>query len=102
MVPVLFFAASVILLYYSFRADVKYSLAEIGMIVAGVPFYLYFAAKRSAEANCLPVDNETLKTPRPRLNGSVSRCEMRSGSWKCRFPFLRSGLGRRTSHFLLP
>jgi hypothetical protein len=48
------------LLYYSFRADVKYSLAEIGMIAAGVPFYLYFAAKRSAGANCLPVHNETL------------------------------------------
>ena len=42
------------LLYYSFRADVKYSLAEIAMIVAGVPFYLYFVAKRSA------ADDETL------------------------------------------
>lgn len=50
VVPVLFIAASAILLYYSFRADVKYSLAEIAMIVAGVPFYLYFAAKRSAAA----------------------------------------------------
>jgi hypothetical protein len=60
VVPVLFIAASAMLLYYSFRADVKYSLAEIGMIAAGVPFYLYFAAKRSAGANCLPVHNETL------------------------------------------
>jgi basic amino acid/polyamine antiporter, APA family len=60
VVPVLFIAASAMLLYYSFRADVKYSLAEIGMILAGVPFYLYFAAKRSAAANCLPVHNETL------------------------------------------
>jgi basic amino acid/polyamine antiporter, APA family len=60
VVPVLFIAASAMLLYYSFRADVKYSLAEIGMILAGVPFYLYFAAKRSAGANCLPVHNQTL------------------------------------------
>jgi APA family basic amino acid/polyamine antiporter len=60
VVPVLFIAASAMLLYYSFRADVKYSLAEIGMILAGVPFYLYFAATRSAGANCLPVHNETL------------------------------------------
>ena len=36
------------LLYYSFRADVKYSLLEIAMIAAGLPFYLYFAAKRSS------------------------------------------------------
>jgi len=55
VVPVLFIAASALLLYYSFRADVKYSLAEIAMIVAGIPFYLYFAAKRSAAADCSPV-----------------------------------------------
>ena len=61
VVPVLFIAASAMLLYYSFRADVKYSLVEIGMIAAGVPFYLFFAAKRSAGANCLPVHNETLR-----------------------------------------
>lgn len=54
VVPVLFIVASSMLLYYSFRADVKYSLAEIAMIVAGVPFYLYFVAKRSA------ADDETL------------------------------------------
>jgi hypothetical protein len=48
LVPVLFFAASATLLFYSFRSDLKYSLAEIAMIMAGVPFYLYFAAKRSA------------------------------------------------------
>ena len=47
------------LLYYSFRADVKYSLAEIGMIVAGVPFYLYFAGKRSAGADYLSVPDKT-------------------------------------------
>jgi len=59
VVPVLFIAASAMLLYYSFRADVKYSLGEIAMIVAGVPFYLYFAAKRSAAANSSPVHDET-------------------------------------------
>jgi hypothetical protein len=59
VVPVLFIAASAMLLYYSFRADVEYSVAEIAMIVAGVPFYLYFAAKRSAAANCSPVHDET-------------------------------------------
>jgi APA family basic amino acid/polyamine antiporter len=48
-VPLLFIAASLLLLYYSFRANVKYSLLEIAMIAAGVPFYLYFAAKRSSE-----------------------------------------------------
>jgi hypothetical protein len=42
------------LLYYSFRADVKYSLAEIAMIVAGAPFYLYFAAKRSTAVSPTP------------------------------------------------
>ena len=47
MVPVLFIAASAMLLYYSFRADVKYSPAEIAIIVAGVPFYLYFAGDGS-------------------------------------------------------
>lgn len=56
---VLFIAASAMLLYYSFRAGVEYSLAEIAMILAGVPFYLYFAAKRSAAANCSPVHDET-------------------------------------------
>jgi len=48
VVPLLFIAASLILLYYSFRADVRYSLLEIAMIAAGVPLYLYFAAKRSS------------------------------------------------------
>jgi hypothetical protein len=48
-----------LLYYYSFRADVKYSLAEIAMIVAGVPFYLYFSSKRSAAANYSPVHDET-------------------------------------------
>jgi basic amino acid/polyamine antiporter, APA family len=47
VVPLLFIAASLMLLFYSFRADVRDSLLEIGMIAAGVPFYLYFAAKRS-------------------------------------------------------
>jgi APA family basic amino acid/polyamine antiporter len=49
VLPLLFIAASLMLLYYSFRADVRYSLFEIAMIAAGVPFYLYFAAKRSSE-----------------------------------------------------
>jgi APA family basic amino acid/polyamine antiporter len=49
VVPLLFIAASLMLLYYSFRADVGYSLLEVAMIAAGVPFYLYFAAKRSSE-----------------------------------------------------
>jgi APA family basic amino acid/polyamine antiporter len=48
VVPVLFIAASFMLLYYSFRADVGYSMLEIAMIAAGVPFYIYFAAKRSS------------------------------------------------------
>jgi APA family basic amino acid/polyamine antiporter len=51
VLPLLFIAASLLLLYYSFRADVKDSLLEIGMIAAGVPFYLYFAAKRAEGAN---------------------------------------------------
>ena len=59
-VPLLFIAASLLLLYYSFRADVKYSLLEIAMIAAGVPFYLYFAAKRSSEI-CPSIQNETLR-----------------------------------------
>ena len=54
VVPVLFIAASAMLLYYSFRADVKYSLVEIGMILAGVPFYLYFAAKRWPKPTVYP------------------------------------------------
>jgi len=48
VVPLLFIAASLLLLYYSFRANLKYSLLEIAMIAAGVPFYLYFAARRSS------------------------------------------------------
>ena len=48
VVPLLFIVAALMLLYYSFRADVKYSLLEIAMIAAGLPFYLYFAAKRSS------------------------------------------------------
>jgi APA family basic amino acid/polyamine antiporter len=48
VVPLLFIAAALMLLYYSFRANAKYSLLEIAMIAAGVPFYLYFAAKRSS------------------------------------------------------
>jgi hypothetical protein len=59
VVPVLFIAASAMLLYYSFRANVKYSLAEIAMIVTGLPFYLYFAANRAAAPNCSPVHDET-------------------------------------------
>jgi ABC-type spermidine/putrescine transport system permease subunit II len=51
VVPLLFIAASLLLLYYSFRANVEYSLLEIAMISAGVPFYLYFAAKRSSECD---------------------------------------------------
>jgi APA family basic amino acid/polyamine antiporter len=48
VVPLLFIVAAFMLLYYSFRADVKYSLLEIVMIAAGVPFYLFFAVKRSS------------------------------------------------------
>jgi APA family basic amino acid/polyamine antiporter len=48
VVPLLFIAASLILLYYSFRANVRYSLCEIAMIAAGVPLYLYFVGKRSS------------------------------------------------------
>jgi APA family basic amino acid/polyamine antiporter len=59
-VPLLFIAASLLLLYYSFRAEVKYTLLEIAMIAAGVPFYLYFAAKRSSEI-CPSIQNETLR-----------------------------------------
>jgi hypothetical protein len=29
------------------------------MIVTGLPFYLYFAAKRAAAPNCSPVHDET-------------------------------------------
>ncbi|MEA3007932.1 MAG: basic amino acid/polyamine antiporter, family [Acidobacteriaceae bacterium] len=54
VVPLLFIAASLILLYYSFRADVRYSLLEIAMIAAGVPLYLYFAAKRSSRCRRQP------------------------------------------------
>jgi APA family basic amino acid/polyamine antiporter len=60
VVPVLFIAASAMLLYYSFRTNVKYSLMEIAMIAAGVPFYLYFAAKRPPGANCSPAAEQTL------------------------------------------
>jgi APA family basic amino acid/polyamine antiporter len=59
VVPLLFIAASLLLLYYSFRANVKYSLLEIAMIAAGVPFYLYFAAKRSSEGAVSSVLDET-------------------------------------------
>jgi APA family basic amino acid/polyamine antiporter len=48
VVPLLFIAASFLLLYYSLRADVKDSLFEIAIIAGGVPLYIYFAAKRSS------------------------------------------------------
>ena len=59
VVPVLFIVGSAMLLYYSFRANVKYSLLEIAMIAAGVPFYLYFTVKRSSEGTVSSVLDET-------------------------------------------
>jgi APA family basic amino acid/polyamine antiporter len=48
VVPLLFIAASFMLLYYSLRADLKDSLFEIAIIAGGVPLYLYFVAKCSS------------------------------------------------------
>ncbi|HUS19891.1 MAG TPA: amino acid permease [Terriglobales bacterium] len=48
IVPVLFIMASAVLLYYSFIGNVKNSIIGSLVILAGIPIFLYFKAKRVA------------------------------------------------------
>jgi APA family basic amino acid/polyamine antiporter len=47
-VPVVFIAASAVLLYYTFAANVRNSLLGCLVILAGIPVYLVFRGKRRA------------------------------------------------------
>lgn len=47
VVPALFIIASAILLYFTFMENVKNSLSGTVVILAGIPIYLYFRAKRN-------------------------------------------------------
>ena len=47
-VPVVFIAASAVLLYYTFAANVRNSLLGCLVILAGIPVYLVFRGKRQA------------------------------------------------------
>jgi APA family basic amino acid/polyamine antiporter len=48
VVPALFIAASTVLLYYTFIASVTNSLLGLLVILAGIPVYMRFAAKKQA------------------------------------------------------
>ena len=50
MVPALFVVAAVVLLYYTFMDNVRNSAWGLVVIAAGIPVYLWFAAKKSAPA----------------------------------------------------
>ena len=49
LVPMLFVIAAAVLLYYTFTENIRNSAWGIGVIAAGVPLYLYFAAKKNGE-----------------------------------------------------
>ena len=46
VVPALFVAASAVLLYYTFTADLRNSAAGVLLILAGVPVFYFFKARR--------------------------------------------------------
>jgi basic amino acid/polyamine antiporter, APA family len=48
VVPALFILSSAVLLYYTFTDNLRNSFWGIVVILAGIPFYLYFARKRTA------------------------------------------------------
>lgn len=48
VVPIIFIAASAILLYYTFTDNLRNSIAGTAVILAGIPIYLYFARKNAA------------------------------------------------------
>jgi APA family basic amino acid/polyamine antiporter len=50
VLPALFIAASAVLLVYTFKADVWNSIIGVGVILAGVPVFYFFARKRSQSA----------------------------------------------------
>jgi len=45
-VPALFVVAAAVLLYYTFMENVRNSAWGVAVIAAGVPIYLWFAAKK--------------------------------------------------------
>jgi APA family basic amino acid/polyamine antiporter len=47
VVPALFVAASAVLLYYTFTADLKNSAVGVLLILAGVPVFYFFKARRA-------------------------------------------------------
>jgi APA family basic amino acid/polyamine antiporter len=48
VVPALFVAASAVLLYYTFTADLRNSAAGVLLILAGAPVFWFFKARRKA------------------------------------------------------
>jgi basic amino acid/polyamine antiporter, APA family len=48
VVPVLFVAASAVLLYYTFADNLRYSAIGTLVILAGIPVYYYFSRQRTA------------------------------------------------------
>jgi APA family basic amino acid/polyamine antiporter len=48
VVPALFVAASAVLLYYTFTADLRNSAAGVLLILAGVPVFYFFQSRRKA------------------------------------------------------
>jgi len=49
VVPALFIVASTVLLYYSFMENVKNSLIGSGVILAGIPIFLWFKAQKQKQ-----------------------------------------------------
>ncbi len=49
-VPALFIVASAVLLYYTFTADIRNSVVGLLVMLAGVPVFFFFAAKRKRRA----------------------------------------------------
>lgn len=51
VVPALFIMAATVLLYFTFKENLRNSIAGVLVILAGVPVYLYFAAKKRTVAS---------------------------------------------------
>ena len=51
VVPALFIVAAAVLLYYTFTANLRNSIAGTLVILAGIPVFYYFARKRERQAS---------------------------------------------------
>jgi len=56
VVPALFVIVAVVLLYYTFTENLRSSIWGCGLILAGIPIFLYFAKKRVAAGRMPAID----------------------------------------------